>query len=114
MPFIKHLAVVQSFTDQRVTLGIAAGCVVRAANQQVHWERRINAVKDFHRLPEVPSLERKHNQQVDIRVRARVSVSVGAEQDDPVRLELGHDLLAQSGFFLKLDHACYRRRPIMP
>jgi hypothetical protein len=76
VPFIKQLAVVQSFTDQWVALGIAAGSVVRAANQQVHRERRINAVKDFHRLPEVPSLERKHDKQVDIRLRAGVSVSV--------------------------------------
>ena len=76
VPFIKHFAVAQGFTDQRVALGVTAGGIVRTASQQIHRERRINPVKDFQGLPEVPSLERKYNEQANIRVRARVSVSV--------------------------------------
>src|SRR5580698_2863665 len=81
--FIHHLALSHDFAHKKIALSQALGNFHRRAHQQI--ERKITryGMPDSHRHSFAASAHTRHyHQQINIGVKVRPSVSMGAEQDN--------------------------------
>lgn len=66
MLLTQHHAVIQGFADERVSLGVATGRVVRSPGEQVERESGVNTAHNLGRLPIGLPLEWQDDEQIDV------------------------------------------------
>ena len=64
-------------------------------HQKVQWKGDAECPADLQYLVDTIASEVFHDQEIHVRVRVRRSVSVGAEQNNLPRLELGSDRICE-------------------
>jgi hypothetical protein len=93
--FIKDLAALYDFPQEPVAFLQAPLHVFGCANHDVNGKRRIKRFLDSEGL--IDLVARGHdNQKIYIAVAIRLAVSVRAEKDDPVRLEVLGNALCEA------------------
>jgi hypothetical protein len=79
--------------------------VVGPPGQEVDGKVRVGPIEDFQRFIEILALKGQNHQNIHVRIRRGVAISIGAEQDYPLRLEVLDDAVAEvpDGLFVYND-----------
>jgi len=87
LAFIHHAPVLHNPFNEHVALLKALSDEPWFSNKQIQWKGRIESHTNLDRLSQITPVERQDHQQINVRIRRGLPISVRAEQNDLVRLK---------------------------